>query len=633
MSKGSKIRLSVALMLVGAVASLALVQAALAQDQTGSAPDEPVVFTWGSTGEPSSLNPMSGYLAIDFYPWTTSYHLLIDFDENFGAEPSLATGVEVSEDNMTFTYTIRDDIVWSDGTPLTAEDVAYTLNLYKNNNAYLPQNYLTLIDGDVRMIDDTHIQFDTLGPTGLYSGEAPYMYDYILPKHIFEQVEAGNCPDGSDPCTPKSFENVPNVASGPFIIQEYEVGQFVRMVRNPEWTGTEPQVDELIYRIYRNEDALSQALKQGEVDFAYFSSPNIFNSLKGEPNIGTAVGVIPSFSEIGMNTGSAYQEPEGDFQPHGDGHPALTDVTVRRAIRMAINSQELVDRVLLGYGIPGDTIVPPVSIAGARYEPPPDVELAWDLEAAAQSLEDAGYVDSDGDGIREMPAGSLEPGRPLEFRYHVRTTEQTSVDAAPFVSEWLAEIGVGTEVIAVTSNRLGDIINEGTYDLFSWGWFPDPDPDSALSWFQCDQRPPDGSTYGNNDSYYCNPEYDRLYLEQQQALNPQDRWEIVHEMQRIYYEDAAYAIMWYDPYLQAYRTDRFTGFNPQPPPEGDLLEGWGGPSDVWTTLRPVAAGGGSGSSSAARGIPAVVWAIGAGLIVVLGVILRLRRRRATDEDV
>lgn len=631
MSKGTKTRLGVALMLAGAIASVMLVQTALAQDQTGSETDEKVTFTWGSTGEPSSLNPMSGYLVQDFYPWATSYHLLIDFDENFGVEPSLATGVEVSEDNMTFTYTIRDDIVWSDGTPLTAEDVAYTLNLYKNNNAYLPQNYLTLIDGDVRVIDDTHIQFDSLGPTGLYSGEAPYMYDYILPKHIFEQVEAGNCPDGSDPCTPKSFENVPNVASGPFIIQEYEVGQFVRMVRNPEWTGTEPQVDELIFRIYRNEDALSQALKQGEVDFAYISSPNVFNSLKGEPNIETTVGVIPSFQEIGMNTGSAYYEPEGDFVPHGDGHPALTDVTVRRAIRMAINSQELVDRVLLGYGIPGNTIIPPVSIAGARYEPPPDVEIAWDLEAAAQSLEDAGYVDSDGDGVREMPAGSLEPGRPLEFRYHVRTTEQTSVDAAPFVSEWLAEIGIATEVIPVTSNRLGDIINEGTYDLFSWGWYPDLDPDGALSWFQCNQRPPDGSTYGNNDSYYCNPEYDRLYLEQQQALNPDDRWEIVHEMQRIYYEDAAYAIMWYDPYLQAYRSDRFTGFNPQPPPDGDLLEGYGGPSDVWTTLRPIGAGSG-GSSSEARGVPPAVWAIGAGLILVLGVVLLIRRRRVSDED-
>ena len=631
MSRRTKIRLGVAMMLVGAIASVALVQTAFAQDQTGSESDEPVVFTWGSTGEPSSLNPMAGYLALDFYFWTPSYHLLTDFDLNLGAEPGLATEIVTSDDNMTFTYTIRDDVVWSDGTPLTAEDVAYTLNLYKNNNAYLPQNYLTLIDGDVRVIDDTHIQFDTKGPTGLYSGAAPYMYDYILPKHVFEQVEAGNCPDGADPCTPKSFENVPNVGSGPFIIQEYEVGEFVRMVRNPHWTGDEPGIDEIIWRTYKNEDALSQGLKQGELDFAYFTSANVFNSLKGEPNIATAVGSVPSFSEIGMNTGSAYQEAGNGFTPHGDGHPALTDVSVRRAIRMAINSEELNEKVMLGYGIPGTTIIPPVSVTGARWEPTGDELIAWDIPGANALLEDAGYVDTDGDGVREMPPGSLEPGRPLEFRYHVRTNEQTSVDAAPFVSEWLGEIGIQTEVIAVTSGRLGDIINEGVYDLYSWGWVPDPDPDSALSWFKCDQRPPDGTTYGNNDGYYCNPDYDALYFEQQQALDPEERWAIVHEMQRIYYEDAAYSIMWYDPYLQAYRTDRFTGYQSQPVGNGDLLEGWGGPSLVWTTLRPVSAA--TGSSTETRGIPPAVWAGVAGVVVILGVVVIARRRRSRDEEI
>jgi peptide/nickel transport system substrate-binding protein len=104
-------------------------------------------------------------------------------------------------------------------------------------------------------------------------------------------------------------------------------------------------------------------------------------------------------------------------------------------------------------------------------------------------------------------------------------------------------------------------------------------------------------------------------------------------MQRIYYEDAAYAVMWYDSILQAYRSDRFTGFNPQPPVNGDLLEGWGGPSTVWTTLRPVGAAGEGGSSTTTRGIPPMVWAIGAGVIVLLGVILIMRRRRAADDDI
>jgi peptide/nickel transport system substrate-binding protein len=641
MARGRKLGVVAALVLFAAVAAGTVAQVATAQE-TGTDDDERVVFTWASTAEPSSLNPMAGYLAADFYFWTATYHLPIDFGIDFGPEePSdafdgfdsgLVTNIETSDDLMHYTYTIRDDLVWSDGEPLTAEDVAYTLNLYKDNHAYLPQNYLTLIDGDVRVVDDTTIEFDTTEPTGLYSGASPYMYTYILPQHVFEQVEAGNCPDGTDPCRPKSFENVPNVGSGPFVIDEYEVGEFVRMVKNPFWPGPEPTVDEIVYRIYRTDDAIATALQTGEIDLGYVTTPNVFNSLQNAENIEAMAGTIPSFSEIGMNTGSAYQEADDFFTPHGDGHPALTDVTVRRAIRMAINSEELTEQVLLGYGVPGTVIVPPVSVEGARWEPTGEDLIAWDIEGANQLLEEAGYVDSDGDGVREMPEGSLDPGRPLEFRYYVRPSEQTSVDASPFVSEWLEQIGIRTEVISVASGRLTDIINQGNYELFSWGWIPDPDPSSVLAYFQCNQRPPDGQTYGNNDAYYCNPEYDQLYQEQLGEPDPEARWEIVHEMQRIFYEDAPYAVMWYDPIFSAWRTDRFEGFVVQPQPEGDPLEGWGGPSEVWMSLRPVAAGGG-GAATETRGITPVVWAIIAGVIVLLIAVFVIRRRASRDEDV
>jgi peptide/nickel transport system substrate-binding protein len=635
MTRSSKGTLAIALALVTMMAA-AFATAALAQETTGTTgttgeegSDDLVRFTWGSTGEPSSLNPMTGYLAVDFYFWTASYHLLVDFDTALGAEDGLATEIETSPDSMEFTYTIRDDIVWSDGTPLTAEDVAYSLNLYKQYPGALPNGYVTLIDGEVEAVDDTHITFRTEAPTGLYTGQFPYLYGYTLPKHVYEQLE-----------NVKAFENVPQVASGPFMITEYEVGEFVKLERNPEWTGEEPAVDELVYRIYKNEDALSLALKQGDVDFAYFTSPNIFNSLANEQNIETAFGTIPSFSEIGFNTGSSFQEPLNNFVPHGDGHPALTDLSVRQAMRMAISSDQLTERVLLGYGLPGNSIVPPISVAGARWEPGADDPLAWNIDGANQLLDDAGYADTDGDGVREMPPGSLEPGRPLEFRYFVRTNEQTSVDAAPFVTEWLAEIGIRANVEAVTSGRLGDIINAGEYDMFSWGWIPDPDPDSMLKNMTCDERPPEGTSYGNNDAYYCNPEYDRLFEQQRIELDPDARWEIVHQMQQIFYEDAAYAVMWYDPVFQGYRTDRFTGYNPQPAPEGDYLEGYGGPSDVWTMLQPASAETGtgddgesaSGGSAESRGLSAGVW-IGALVVVllVIGFFIVRRRRSAEDE--
>jgi peptide/nickel transport system substrate-binding protein len=621
-------------LVVGTVlATAGLVQIALAQDaspsltQEGTGEDEKLIFTYGSTGEPSSLNPMSGYLAVDFYFWTASYHLPVDWNQDFGVDNSggpgagLVTDIQVSDDGMTYTYTIKDDITWSDGEPLTAEDFAYTLNLYKGNHAYLPQNYLTLIDGQVRVVDDYTVEFDTKEPTSFYSGEVAYMYDYILPKHVYEGIEK-----------PKQFNNVPNVGSGPFIIEEYEIGEYVRMVRNPYWSGPEPAIDEIIYRIFKNEDALAEALKSGEVDFAYFTSPNIFDNLATQPNIETMAGTIPSFSEIGMNSGSAYQEAEDGFVPHGDGHPALTDVTVRRAIRMAIDSETLTERVMGGYGLPGDTIIPPVSVQGARWQPEGDEVIAFDIAGANQLLDDAGYADTDGDGVRETPPGSLEPGRPLEFRYFVRSNEQTSVDASQFVKPWLEEIGIQANVEVVTSGRLGDIINEGTYDLFSWGWIPDPDPDSALSWFTCGERPPDGKTYGNNDSYYCNPEYDRLYQEQRTTLDPDERWAIVQEMQRIYYEDSAYAVMWYDPIFSAWRTDRFEGYVVQPRPEGDPLEGWGGPSEVWWTIKLVG-GETAVTATETRGIPAAAWiGIIAGAVVVVAALFLFRRRRSAEEE-
>jgi peptide/nickel transport system substrate-binding protein len=614
-TRGTMRRAGVALAVIAAMVAMA---SGIGSAQSPTPKDEKVVFVYGDTGEPSSMNPFKGYVAIDFYFWNWSYHLPIAFGvEDLGAVPDFVTDTEVSEDGTTFTYTVRDDLVWSDGEPMTAEDMAFTLNLYKEKHAYLPQGYLGPVES-VEAPDDTTVVLKTSAPSGLYAGEVPYMYTYILPEHVWsEHADA-----------PKQYDNVPNVGSGPFTIEEYQRGEFVRMVRNPHWKGSEPAVDEIIYRIFENEDAEAEALKQGEIDFGYFDSANVYNSLRGQPNIGTHVGTIPSFDEIALNTGSAYQPPDPPFQPHGDGHPALMDPVVRRAIRMSIDSQEIADKVLLGYSEPGTTVVPPVSIAGARWVPTGDELIPFDLEGAAQLLEDAGYRDTDGDGVREMPPDSRDPGRPLELRYYTQTNDQNTIKTAPFVSAWLEEVGIATEVTAMSSGRLGDEINAGTFDLFHWGWIPDPDPDSVLQNWTCDDRPPNAQTYGDNDAYYCNPEYDRMYAEQNSTLDPERRFEIMHEMQQLIYEESFYVVLFYLPYFQAYRSDRFTGYQPQPQPKGDLLTGYS--RDAILSIRPTAAGS---AAREARGIPAVVWiAIAAGVVVIGGGVLLLRRRGAEERE-
>jgi peptide/nickel transport system substrate-binding protein len=181
----------------------------------------------------------------------------------------------------------------------------------------------------------------------------------------------------------------------------------------------------------------------------------------------------------------------------------------------------------------------------------------------------------------------------------------------------------------VNSAKLTDIINAGDYELSSWGWYPDPDP-SSCSYFTCDQRPPDGKTYGNNDAYYCNPSTTSCTRSSCRRPTRNARWDIVHQMQKIFYEDSPYAIMWYDPIFSAWRSDRFRGYIPQPQPNGDPLEGWGGISEVWLSLKPVAGSAGAGRADT-KGISPVVWGSWRGHRLLVG--LPDPRRRAAEEDV
>jgi peptide/nickel transport system substrate-binding protein len=124
-----------------------------------------------------------------------------------------------------------------------------------------------------------------------------------------------------------------------------------------------------------------------------------------------------------------------------------------------------------------------------------------------------------------------------------------------------------------------------------------------------------------------------LYEQQLGQTDADARWAMVHEMQKMFYEDSPYILMWYDPIFSAWRSDRFEGFVVQPQPNGDPLEGWGGISEVWLSLRPVSGAAGAGATET-TGISAAVWGIVAAVVVLLVVVLLLiRRRRSAEEDV
>ncbi|MEZ5226535.1 MAG: ABC transporter substrate-binding protein [Acidimicrobiales bacterium] len=210
------------------------------------------------------------------------------------------------------------------------------------------------------------------------------------------------------------------------------------------------------------------------------------------------------FSELGMNAGA------GGI---GDGHPALLDKTVRQAIAHAIDRDTLFDRVLLGLGEKGTVLVPSVD---PFWKPalPADLEFAFDPALANSMLEDAGYVDTDGDGVREMPGG----GQPLNLRYVQRSESTSEPQLTEFITGWLEDIGIATTVEVFDDSQLTDVVSAGEFDLFSWGWTPYVDPDPMLSYFTCAQVSYAADDYGYNDANWCTPEYDALYDQQHVEL-------------------------------------------------------------------------------------------------------------------
>ena len=575
-----------------------------AQENGDTTVDERVVFTIGDDNDIDSMNPFVGVEAPAYVMYAMNYDLLVNFStEDYSPVPGLAESWEVSDDGLTWTFHIRQGVEWHDGEPFTAHDVAYTYNRVLDERIGCCISYLKLVE-TVEAADDFTLEITTKQPTtGILSA-----WIYILPEHIWSEI-------GKE--ERKTFENFPDpVGTGAFHVIEWQKGQFFRLEANPDYWGGAPKVDEIVYRVFNNEDAAVQALRNGEIDFADTLQSTPFESLQGVENVETSAANAIAFDELAINSG-------GDAtQPDSDGHPALKDLAVRRAMAHAIDKEALVDRVLRGNGKAGQTIVPS-SVPFYHYEPSEDELYEFDPDLANQLLDDAGYEDTDGDGVREMPGG----GEPLRFRYFIRSEKNNTANASQFITRWLEDIGIATEVDALTDAKLTDVIYEGNFDLFHWGWFPDPDPDFILSVMTCDQRPPDGVW---SDSFYCNEEYDEMYLEQKTILDLDQRAEMIKEMQRIVYVDTPYIVLWEEPTLQAYRSDRWTGFIKQPAGDGDLLASSGPFSYI--SIEPVSAEAASRSArESARGIPPGVWiAIAAGVALVVG--LWLFRRNRIDED-
>jgi peptide/nickel transport system substrate-binding protein len=563
--------------------------------------DEKVVLTVGLTQDLTTPNVTVCELVSCYELWNLQFPTLTDLAaDDFAVSPGLAESWS-SDDGKTWTYALREGLEWSDGTPLTAEDVAYTINRSREE-AWL--NYESTVANLTAEATDERTVVVT---SKVNDPKLPGLTVYILPKHIYEEIED----------VPK-YDALDGVSGAAFSLKEWKKGQFWRMEANPSYWRGQVAIDEVVFRVFRNGDAMVSALKNGELDAAHNVPSASFTDLESTEGIVAVEGEQGSFDYFVMN--SYADKPPRDTTKFDAPHPALLDLRFRQAIAHAIDKETLVERVLSGIGTPGTTMSPSPNRAWIP-ELTEEEDYEFDLEKAKQILEDAGYTDSNGNGVRE------HEGEDITLRYAIRTESPYSKPYAEFITGWLEDIGIRTTLSSYDDGQLIEAAGKGDFDLYVWGWVPFVDPDPMLSYMKCDQVSVDASDFSNyyNDTGLCDEEYDRLYEEQNTELDADRRQEIVHEMLKRWYAAASYVVVNTSPDLQAYRTDRFEGWVRQPAEVGPVLFSNSSPS-YWN-LKPLAStGGDEGMSTAAIVAIAVAGAIGIGLVGWY-----FMRRRTTEE--
>jgi len=567
--------------------------------QAGSS-ESTVTLTVGLTQDVDSPNVTVGYTVAAYELWNLQYATLTDkAAADFAITPGLAERWKGSDDGLTYTYTLRPGLKWSDGTPLTAEDVAWTVNTSRDQEWFNHSSVTANLTATA--VDDRTVEIVSSVP----DPKLPTMDVYILPKHIWEGPAADDI---------TAYDALEGVGSGPFTLKEWKPGQEWTMVANPNYWQGKAAIDQIVFRVYTEGAAMVSALENGELDVANDIPAELFGGLSGKDGIVTVAGAQGGFTELAMN---------GMAGGLGDGHPALQDLDVRHAIAKAIDRGALFDRVALGIGLPLVTLgVSPLQ--EWLPEIPADQQLNYDPAAANKLLDDGGYLDTDGDGVREMPEG----GQPLTFRYAERSEGTQGAAVRELVTGWLSEVGIATEVSVFDDTQLGAVVAEGTYDLFVWGWAPFVDPDPMLGYFTCDQLTTDLESIGYNDANWCSPEYDTLYVAQNQELDRAKRIELVQQMVLLFHNESTYVVLYHDADTQAYRTDRFEGWLQQPAGTGPVV--FTNSSPTYFNLSPVGADGGNDDGGMSTGLLIAI-ILGALVVVGGGAALVMRGRSARDD--
>ena len=520
--------------LLGAVAVLGLAPAAFAERGA----DGEVKLTF-----PQAVSIMNPYLSggtKDIYAASMVLEPLAGLTPEGELIPKLVTEIPtlenggISADMTTITWKLIPDLKWSDGSAVTADDAVFTWQYCTHPEGGCSQ--ATKFEGvtSVEAVDPATIKVTFNGPkanpyTAFVSALSP-----VLQKAQFEACLGAAAPTCTD------ANNMP-IGTGPFKVTGFTVNDTVSMAMNENYRDpAKPAFASAVIKGGGDAEGSARAVMEtGEFDYAWNTQippdSQAAMTAAGKGQFVVAFGTL--VERLEMNTTDPSPElPEGERSTAKHPHPILSDIKVRTALSKAI------DRTILnevGYGAGGkptcNVIPAPEAWASAN-----DGCIAQDMEGAMALLEEAGWTDSDGDGIRD------KDGQKLKLLYQ-STVNPIRQDFQALIKDWWTELGVEVELKAIDPGVFfgGDPGSPDTFQKF----YADvemyannsdsPDPESYLGQYQCKNAPtPETQWQGENINRFCNPDYDALHAELGSVTDIAKRQEIAKKLNDMVTKDS-----------------------------------------------------------------------------------------------
>ncbi len=526
--------------LMGAVATVAFAPMAFADAHEGERGRDGQlnIIYWQA---PSILNPFLSGGTKDVEASSIILEPLARYNETGALVPFLAEEIPtvanggVSEDLTSITWKLKEGLLWSDGTPVTAADAVFTAEYCMHPEGGCAQ--LSKYNGvtNVEALDDLTIKISFGAPQPnpygpMVGGQSP----------IIQAAQFADCLGARAPeCTDANFGPI---GTGPFVVTDFRTNDVIQLEANPNYRDpNKPAFATVTFKGGGDATAAGRAvLETGEFDYAWNLqlAPDVINSM-AEAGMGTPVsafGTLVERIEINLTNPSPSLPPE-TRSTAAEPHPFLTDESVRRALSMAIDRDLLVE---IGYGqagrptcnlVPGPEIYASLDNTGC---------LVQDIDGANALLDAAGWVDSNGNGIRD------KDGVELEILYQT-STNAVRQDFQALIKEWWSEIGVETELRNIDASVFfgGDPGSPDTFEKFYADVemyannFDGTDPQAYLSAYTCDKAPrPETQWQGENINRFCDPAYDAMVAELQQTADIEKRGELARALNDMLTKDS-----------------------------------------------------------------------------------------------